>query len=91
MANSLVHEDNTLNTSDHLPISVELYIEVARFECMTRTMFNWARLYQDKYNATMNNLLEPLLSQSVKVGSHYSVWANVCQRFESYQNETKRR
>ena len=27
----------------------------------------------------------------VKVDSHYSVWANVCQRFESYQNETKRR
>ena len=47
VANSLVHEDNTLNTSDHLPISVELNINVARFECMTRTMFNWARLDKD--------------------------------------------
>ena len=38
-----------------------------------------------------DGLTSKLICFVFKVDSHYSVWANVCQRFECHQNETKRR
>ena len=39
----------------------------------------------------MKDVAYAAVTYPLKVDSHNSVWANVCQRFESYQNETKRR
>jgi endonuclease/exonuclease/phosphatase family metal-dependent hydrolase len=62
---SIVHGDDALNTSDHLPISIAVNVNVARYECMTRTMFCWSRCDKVKYKTTMDSLLQPLISQTI--------------------------
>jgi len=62
---SVVHDDDALNTSDHLPISIAVNINVERYECMTRTMFSWYRCDKVEYKTTMDFLLQPLMSQII--------------------------
>ena len=41
VSEAYVHDDNVINSSDHLPVSVTLRVDVPRVPVQTRSKYKW--------------------------------------------------
>ena len=52
-----VHDENVINLSDHVPISMSLNININRYECNSRAVYDWNRCDINQYKVLLDSNL----------------------------------